>query len=70
MLLVSRNGNEFLISDSGAPIKDSDGKIIEWSLFFRDITEKRKLAESLQRAQKLDSLATLAGGIAHDFNNM
>lgn len=37
---------------------------------FRDITEKRKLAESLQRAKKLDSLATLAGGIAHDFNNM
>jgi PAS domain S-box-containing protein len=37
---------------------------------FRDITEKHKLAESIQRAQKLDSLATLAGGIAHDFNNM
>lgn len=37
---------------------------------FRDITEKRKLAESVHRAQKLDSLATLAGGIAHDFNNM
>lgn len=36
----------------------------------RDVTEKQKLTESLQRAQKLDSLATLAGGIAHDFNNM
>lgn len=37
---------------------------------FRDVTEKQKIAEGLQRAQKLDSLATLAGGIAHDFNNM
>ncbi len=37
---------------------------------FRDITESRKLIENMQRALKLESLATLAGGIAHDFNNI
>ncbi|MDD3147518.1 MAG: PAS domain S-box protein [Candidatus Riflebacteria bacterium] len=36
----------------------------------RDISEKKKLLESAQRADKLESLGILAGGIAHDFNNL
>jgi PAS domain S-box-containing protein len=35
-----------------------------------DITEKRKLENQFMRAQRLESIGTLAGGIAHDLNNV
>lgn len=69
-ILLSRDGGERLISDSGAPIRSGDGSIIGIVLVFRDITEKRNTEILLQNSQKLESLGVLAGGIAHDFNNL
>jgi PAS domain S-box-containing protein len=68
--LIARDGRELVIADSGAPIRDSVSRVIGVVLVFRDITEKQKLNDSLQRAQKLESVGVLAGGIAHDFNNL
>jgi PAS domain S-box-containing protein len=34
-----------------------------------DITDRRKLEASLQRAEKMEALGLLAGGVAHDLNN-
>jgi two-component system cell cycle sensor histidine kinase/response regulator CckA len=70
VVLVARDGTRRLISHSAAPIQDKDGDIIGAVMAFQDITEKRKMEEELQKAQKLESLGMLAGGIAHDFNNM
>ncbi|HGE70520.1 TPA: response regulator [Candidatus Poribacteria bacterium] len=69
-ILLAKNDEEILISDSIAPIRDTKGNIIGAVLVFRDETEKRKIEEELIKAQKLDSIGILAGGIAHDFNNM
>ena len=35
-----------------------------------DITEKKKLEAAFMRAQRMESIGTLAGGIAHDLNNI
>ncbi|MDY6861353.1 MAG: PAS domain S-box protein, partial [Thermodesulfobacteriota bacterium] len=69
-LLIARDGTERILSDSGSPILDKDGKIIGVVLVFRDITSKYKIEEELQKIQKLESIGFLAGGIAHDFNNI
>jgi len=68
-ILVSRDGTERLIADSGAPIKGPDGKTIGMIIVFRDVTEKRRLEKEIIKSQKLESIGVLAGGIAHDFNN-
>lgn len=35
-----------------------------------DITERKKLEQQLLRAQRMESIGTLAGGMAHDLNNL
>jgi PAS domain S-box-containing protein len=69
-ILVSRDGTERIVADSGAPILDKEGHIVGVVLVFRDMTEKQKLIEATLKTQKLESLGILAGGIAHDFNNL
>jgi PAS domain S-box-containing protein len=40
------------------------------SVFFRDVTERKRTEEERLTTRKLESLGTLAGGIAHDLNNI
>jgi PAS domain S-box-containing protein len=67
--LVSRDGREICIDDSGAPIRDSTGKMIGIVLVFRDITERRMSEGALMRAEKLAAAGRLAASVAHEVNN-
>ncbi len=69
-VLITRDGTEVSIADSGAPIRSRDDEIIGVVLVFRDITNQLKTEEELLKIKKLESVGVLAGGIAHDFNNI
>ncbi len=69
-VLIARDGRRMIIADSGAPIFNEKSNIVGVVLVFRDVTERTKMSEAIQRSQRLESLGVLAGGIAHDFNNL
>lgn len=69
-ILIAKDGSEYHISDSAAPIIDDRAKILGVVLIFRDITEYFLLEEELFKIRNLKSIGVLAGGIAHDFNNI
>jgi PAS domain S-box-containing protein len=53
-----------------APVKNDEGTIINFIAVKDEITERKGLQSQLLRAQRLESIGTLAGGIAHDLNNI
>ncbi|HZU39328.1 MAG TPA: ATP-binding protein, partial [Gemmataceae bacterium] len=51
-------------------VRGEDGSPKSRLVVNTDVTEKRRLEANLLRAQRTESLGTLAGGIAHDINNI
>jgi PAS domain S-box-containing protein len=47
-VLIRKEGTEIHIDDSGAPIRDTDGKLIGAVLVFHDITERRMLEKQIR----------------------
>jgi PAS domain S-box-containing protein len=51
-VLVSREGREYQIADSGAPIKDYEGTVTGVVLVFRDVTEENRTQEALKESER------------------
>jgi nitrogen-specific signal transduction histidine kinase/ActR/RegA family two-component response regulator len=51
-------------------IRNTDGSPKAVLVISTDISERKKLESQLLRAQRMESIGTLAGGIAHDLNNI
>ncbi len=69
-VLITKDGKELSIADSGAPIMNEESNIVGVVLVFRDVTDQLKTERELLKVKKLESVGVLAGGIAHDFNNI
>ena len=66
---VNRAGGTLLVAARWTLLKNSAGQPQGILAINTDITEKKKLELQFLRAQRMDSIGTLAGGIAHDLNN-
>ncbi len=67
---LHKQGHEIWSLTSVSVIRDSTGKILFSLGQYIDLTERRKLEEQFQQAQKMEAVGRLAGGVAHDFNNL
>ena len=67
--LISRNGTEFPIEDSGAPIRDKDGQVTGVVLVFHDISEKRRAEKAVRDSERLAMTGRMAATLAHEIHN-
>ena len=67
---VTKSGKEILVESRWTLVKDTETNPKFILVVNTDITEKKLLEEQFYRAQRLESIGTLASGIAHDLNNL
>ncbi|MDB6152966.1 MAG: sensor hybrid histidine kinase [Chthoniobacteraceae bacterium] len=70
LTILTKAGGEVLIEGRWTLVRDSAGNPKAILSINTDITEKKKIEAQFFRAQRMESIGTLAGGIAHDLNNV
>lgn len=68
--LVTLDGSTRDVETIASVVRDHAGRVTSVVVVSRDVTEKKQLEQQFLRAQRLESLGTLAGGVAHDLNNV
>ncbi|MCU0569876.1 MAG: PAS domain S-box protein [Oculatellaceae cyanobacterium Prado106] len=67
---VTKSGNSVTVMSRLTLVQDADGTPRSILSVDTDMTEKKQLESQFLRAQRLESIGTLASGIAHDLNNI
>ncbi|PSB46403.1 hybrid sensor histidine kinase/response regulator, partial [Chamaesiphon polymorphus] len=67
---ITSDAKQIIVSSRKSLLRDAAGNPKSILIAETDITEKKQLESQFFRAQRLESLGTLASGIAHDLNNI
>lgn len=67
---LHRDGSRLWVECRWSLVRDDEANPRQILAIHTDITEKKKLTAQFLRAQRMESIGTLAGGIAHDLNNV
>lgn len=66
----TKDGREIIVSSRVTLVRDDAGRPKSLLSIHTDVTEQKVLEAQFLRAQRLESVGTLASGVAHDLNNI
>ncbi|HJX26004.1 MAG TPA: PAS domain S-box protein, partial [Chthoniobacterales bacterium] len=67
---TTKEGKELITEGRATLVRNPDGTPRSVLIICTDVTEQKNLETHLLRAQRLESIGTLASGVAHDLNNI
>ncbi len=67
---VTKSGRKLVVISHWTLIRDEELRPKAFLVIDTDVTEQKKLEAHFLRAQRMESLGTLASGVAHDLNNV